>query len=223
MDWKVALIHAEKVLRKGNNMIQDKRERLLDAMLHHVPFDGWSKAALMRAGQDIQLSEAEIISYFPDLESGTLALFMQRLDEAMQKKMQSLPLGKMKLHEKVRAAVRARFEASEPHKEAVRRALTYYSLPHHAPKGLERLYKTVDAIWRAAGDSPTDFSFYTKRLTLAGVYSSTLVYWLNDDSTDLRKTFDFLDKRLKDVLKFNQAKGKLKTFFNHTPFSKTTH
>ena len=46
------------------------------------------------------------------------------------------------------------------------------------PLGMKLLYSTVDAMWRAAGDTSTDFNFYTKRAILSAVYSSTLMRWL---------------------------------------------
>ena len=47
---------------------------------------------------------------------------------------------------------------------------------------------TVDAIWYAAGDSATDFNFYTKRGLLAAVYGATMLYWLDDRSPDCTDT-----------------------------------
>ena len=70
------------------------------------------------------------------------------------------------------------------------------ALPQHAPLALRLLYETVDGIWYAAGDHATDFSFYTKRATLAGIYAATLLYWLDDRSPDFADTRAFLDRRL---------------------------
>ena len=69
------------------------------------------------------------------------------------------------------------------------------------------LYRTVDAIWYAAGDTSADFNFYTKRATLAGVFSSTLFYWLNDRSEGNEATWAFLDRRIDDVMRFEKFKG----------------
>ncbi len=90
----------------------------------------------------------------------------------------------MKIRERISAAVLARLEVLAPHKEAARRAGAFLTLPPHAPLGMTLLYRTVDAMWRAAGDTSTDFNFYTKRAILAGVYSATLMRWFNDDSED---------------------------------------
>ncbi len=83
------------------------------------------------------------------------------------------------------------------------------ALPANAPLGLKLLYRTVDAIWYAAGDTSTDFNFYTKRATLAGVYSSTFFYWLNDRSEGSEATWSFLDRRIDNVMRFEKWKAGL--------------
>ena len=74
------------------------------------------------------------------------------------------------------------------------------ALPHHIGKASQLLYATVNAIWYYAGDTSTDYNFYTKRALLAWVYSSTFLYWLQDDSEDHHKTWMFLDRRIEEVL-----------------------
>ena len=81
------------------------------------------------------------------------------------------------------------------------------------------LYKTVDAMWYAAGDTSTDFNFYTKRATLAGVYSSTLLYWLNDRSEGNEATWSFLDRRIEDVMRFEKWKADLSSWTGSNRFS----
>jgi ubiquinone biosynthesis protein COQ9 len=104
--------------------------------------------------------------------------------------------------------VRARLEQLAPHREAVRRALSYLALPQNAALGAKCLYRTVDAIWYAAGDTATDYNFYTKRLLLAGVYSSTVLFWLNDKSEGYAETWAFLDRRIAEVVKLGGALGR---------------
>ena len=69
------------------------------------------------------------------------------------------------------------------------------------------LNATVDTIWRACGDTSTDFNFYSKRIILAGVFSTTLLYWLSDESEDYADTWRFLDRRIKDVMKIEKTKA----------------
>jgi ubiquinone biosynthesis protein COQ9 len=96
------------------------------------------------------------------------------------------------------------------HREAVRRALGLLALPHNAPVAATTLWRTVDAIWYAAGDTATDFNYYTKRGLLAGVYSATVLYWLEDRSEGLADTWTFLDRRIGDVMRVPQALGAIR-------------
>jgi ubiquinone biosynthesis protein COQ9 len=113
----------------------------------------------------------------------------------------------LKIRERIKVAVRARIEQTVGGRESVRRGLAMLALPPNGPLGLKLLYRTVDAIWYAAGDTSTDFNFYTKRAMLAGVYSSTLLYWLNDRSGDSEATWAFLDRRIDNVMRFEKLKA----------------
>jgi ubiquinone biosynthesis protein COQ9 len=69
-------------------------------------------------------------------------------------------------------------------------------------------------MWRMAGDTATDFSFYTKRMTLAGVYSSTLIVWLDDMSPGLENSLQFLKRQLSNVAAFGHFKKQLAECIN---------
>ena len=114
----------------------------------------------------------------------------------------------LKMRERIKNAVRIRLErhAGEP-RGGARGPWRCSSLPFNAGLALKLLYRTVDAMWYAAGDTSTDFNFYTKRATLAGVYSSTLLYWLNDRSPGSEATWGFLDRRIDDVMKIEKLKA----------------
>ena len=72
-------------------------------------------------------------------------------------------------------------------------------------------------MWYAAGDRATDFNFYTKRLTLAGVYSSTLLFWLDDASDDNAATWAFLDRRIAGVMRIPARKENLRRATGYLP------
>ena len=125
------------------------------------------------------------------------------LREALEK----AGIGTMKVRDRIRLAVRTRIEQHAGSKETARRALALLALPLNARLGLKLLYRTVDAMWYAAGDTSADFNFYTKRATLAGVYSSTLLFWLNDRSPGDEATWAFLGRRIDNVMSFEKLKG----------------
>jgi ubiquinone biosynthesis protein COQ9 len=135
--------------------------------------------------------------------------FSNWADRQMLEEMEKHDLEAMKVRERITLGVRARLEALEPYEEPVRRALTWLALPQNTAQAARMVYRTVDAIWYAAGDNSTDYNYYTKRGLLAAVLSSTTLYWLNDQSEDKRDTWDFLDRRIADVMRFGKTTGRL--------------
>jgi ubiquinone biosynthesis protein COQ9 len=94
-----------------------------------------------------------------------------------------------------------------PGREAVRRALAILAMPQNLPLGLRISWRSVDLMWRIAGDTSTDFNHYTKRMTLGAVYGSTLLVWLDDQSEGWSETAAFLDRRIDDVMKIEKFKA----------------
>src|SRR5471032_1052402 len=135
----------------------------------------------------------------------------------MEKRLGAADLKAMKIRERIAAAVRTRLAVLKPQKEAARRAGALLSLPMHAALGARLLYRTVDAMWRAAGDASTDFNFYTKRGILAGVYTSTLMRWFTDASADESETDKFLRDRIENVMTFEKFKAQVKQGLDRLP------
>lgn len=186
---------------------EEKRRRLLDATLGHVPFDGWTDASLLRAADDLGLTVADVLDAFPGGAIEALDLFMAEADRKMIVDLEGADLASFKVRDKVLLAVRRRLERVLPHREAVRRGLATLALPQNAPLAARSLYRTVDAVWFGIGDTSTDWNFYSKRAILAGVYGATVLYWLDDRSDGQAKTWDFLARRLDDAIKVPRAIG----------------
>lgn len=185
-----------------------RRLALMDAALRHVPFDGWTWVAIDAAARDLGMDPPEARRLYPGGPAELIRAFSGEADRRMLVELERMDLASMKVRDKVTMGVRLRLEAVAAHREAVRRALTVFAMPQNAADGLRCLYRTVDAIWYAAGDTATDYNFYTKRALLCGVYSSTLLYWLNDKSADFSASWEFLDRRIAEVLKVAGRLGK---------------
>jgi ubiquinone biosynthesis protein COQ9 len=104
-----------------------------------------------------------------------------------------------------------RLHLCQKYKEAVRSSISLTAIPKNSKKSLKILYRTCHRIWKMAGDTSTDFSFYTKRISLAAVYSSTLLFWLNDVSSKEDETSAFLDRRLYDISQISNLKKPFST------------
>jgi ubiquinone biosynthesis protein COQ9 len=188
----------------------DPKARLIEAALMHVPFDGWSEASFRAASADAGLTAAEARALFPRGAVDLALAFHAQGDAAMVTRLRATELTALRYSDRVALAIRTRLDLVEHDKEAVRRGVTLFALPVYAADGAKALWQTADAIWTALGDTSDDLNWYTKRATLSGVYSSTLLYWLGDQSMDHAATWAFLDRRIDDVMRIETAKKKLR-------------
>ncbi|PWE32317.1 COQ9 family protein [Maritimibacter sp. 55A14] len=190
------------------DILEEAREKLLDAALPHVAFDGWGQASFDAARADAGLDPALARAACPRGAVDLALAFHRRGDARMLARLAEADLSQMRFRDRIAAAVRLRLEAVEMDKEAVRRGATLFALPVHAADGAGAIWGTADAIWTALGDMSTDYNWYTKRASLAAVYSSTVLYWLGDDSPGHEATWAFLDRRIENVMSFEGFKGK---------------
>lgn len=192
--------------RESTDQGAELQDSLLDAALMHVVFDGWSaatwEAALADSGVDRTLAEA----LFPRRALDLALAYHKRGDAQMLQRLAEADLGSFRFRDKVAAAVRYRLEVVGD-KEAVRRGATLFAMPQHAAEGTRLIWGTADAIWTALGDTSEDVNWYTKRATLSGVYSSTVLFWLGDDSPEHQATWDFLDRRIDNVMQVETLKA----------------
>ena len=203
--------------RGGAAHLDAAREKILAAVLPHVAFDGWTPRLMREAAEAAGIGHNEMRLAFPDGPLDLVDCFLSAGDRRMEAVLAQEDLAAMKIRQRITRAVRARLEADAPHREALRRALTLLALPTSGARGPRALYRTVDAIWRAAGDTSTDFNFYTKRATLAAVHSAVTLYWLADQSKDFADSWAFLDARIEDVMRFEKAKASLRGMAQKLP------
>lgn len=183
-----------------------ERDAAIAAMLPHVPFQGWTQAALRLGLQAAGADSDDGPLLFPGGEHEMVEAFSDLADRRMEEA--AAGIAETRLTRRVRAVIALRFEQNRPHREAIRRALGLLSAPHHAPAAARITARTVDAIWHAAGDRSADFSWYTKRAILAAVYGATLLFWLADQSEDDEATLSFLDRRLAGVGAIGKARAR---------------
>jgi len=183
------------------------RERLALAVGDNAVFDGWTGKAVESAAAQLGIELALARLAFPKNPPAMIDTYIQAADREMAKKLTPAKLAKMKIRQKIRSLVWARLEIMSPAREAVRTGLSILSLPQNVPLGMRIGWRTADLMWRAAGDTSTDYNHYTKRLTLGAVYGSTLLAWLDDNSEDWTETSAFLDRRIDNVMQFEKWKA----------------
>jgi ubiquinone biosynthesis protein COQ9 len=189
--------------------VDDEMAAVIDALLPQVPFDGWTAKSLRQALSSLGQPPEDAKLLFPGGAGEMIETFCALADARMEQAAAAADLSSLRVPARVRAVLAIRFEQNRGNKEAIRRALSWLSLPTNARIAARTLAASVDAVWFAAGDTSTDFSWYTKRGILAAVYSATLLYWLTDTSEEDEGTLKFLDRRLAGVAKIGKLRKRI--------------
>ena len=181
-----------------------ERDAAIEALLPRVPTQGWTRAALRCALADIGAEPDDAELLFPAGAPDLIEAFFDISDRRMEQ--DASDFSDLRLPGRVRALIALRLQRNRPHREGIRRALAILALPGNVALAARCTARTVDAIWHAAGDRAADFSWYTKRATLAAVYVATLLFWLRDDSEADAATLEFLDRRLAGVSRIGRLR-----------------
>ncbi|MEZ5777281.1 MAG: COQ9 family protein [Paracoccaceae bacterium] len=188
--------------------ISAAKERLLDAALDHVAFEGWSDATFRAAAGEAGIAPDVARVICPRGALDLAVAYHRRGDARMAEALANANLGGMRFRDKVTLAVRLRLEASD--REAARRGAALFALPPNAVTGAALIWGTANAIWRALGDRSDDINWYSKRATLSAVYSATVLFWLGDESEGQRASWEFLDRRVGEVMQFEKIKARVR-------------
>lgn len=191
----------------------EMQDLIISNMLKHVPTHGWSKTALKQAIKDTGFAEGDEHRAFMGNIDRAIEHYLKMIDRQMEEKLASIDLSSMRVRDRVATGVMVRLRLIEEHKDAVRKSILYLAVPIRSHIALKSLFHTVDSIWYAAGDQATDFNYYSKRFLLAGVYSATLHYWLDDSTEDSTATRTYLNRRLDEVMVIPRVKQKIKDCF----------
>lgn len=131
------------------------------------------------------------------------------VDFAMEKwyiqlkvELDELDLSKLGLIGRLKTGIKTRLSYQIPYHNYWSSAMALGLHPYHLPQTLSRIHKTSDHLWYIAGDDSLDYNWYTKRLALSSVYTSTELYMVQDNSTDFKNTWEFLDSSLNNMVTF---------------------
>lgn len=186
------------------------RDAILEHALPNIAFDGWTWDVALAAAQSAGYDKAMARAVFP----GGLPDFVGHLsgwaDQHMLGALRGTDPGALRVRDRIRTCILTRLNILAPHDEAVRRAMTYWSVPTRSLMAARLLWRSADAMWLWAGDTATDYNHYTKRALLSGVISSTTLAWLNDDSGESATIEEFVDRRIENVMQFGKLVGRIK-------------
>lgn len=191
------------VQANSNHKRNPHKEKILTVMLSHVPFEGWSEDLFGIVAKELGEEESSLRLHFEGGIIDMVDYFSSRNDSEMLRKFKKnlARHSDMRIRDKIRNSIIARLEIYNEMKLTIAKTVAFLSLPWNLGNSASMTWRTVDIIWKeSAGDSSTDFNYYTKRALLMGIYTSVVMYWLADDSEDYKDTLAFLDNRISDVM-----------------------
>ncbi|XP_043689555.1 ubiquinone biosynthesis protein COQ9-B, mitochondrial [Telopea speciosissima] len=184
---------------------QEEQARVLQAALRHVVSLGWTEAAMITGAREVGVSPA-IVGSFPRKEAVLVEFFM---DECLQRLIDIIDSGEELRNlipsECVSKLIWIRLEMQAPHISKWPQALSIQAQPMNIPTSFKQRAMLVDEILHATGDQASDIDWYLKRTVIGGIYSTSEVYMLTDNSPDFQDTWHFMDGRVKDAFDIGKA------------------
>lgn len=187
--------------------LDEIRVMLAPAIASNAAFDGWGDAARDMAAEGGGIDRDVARLAFPGGAVDMIDAWFAAVDARMAAALPPERLAAMKIRARITALVEARLDAVAPEREALRRAIAVLALPANVARAARLAWRSVDTMWRLAGDAATDYNHYTKRATLLGVYASTISVFLDDESGGQADTRAFLARRIDGLMRFEKAKA----------------
>ncbi|CAI9286166.1 unnamed protein product [Lactuca saligna] len=192
---------------------EEEQARVLAASLLHVARLGWTEAAMIAGARDVGVSPS-IVGAFPQKEGALVEYFM---DECLKKLIDAIDSGELQLQdlvpsERIAKLVRYRLELQAPYISKWPQALSIQAQPSNFATSFKQRAMLVDEFWHAVSDEGNGVDWYLKRTVLGGIYSTTEIYMLTDNSPDFNDTWVFLNERVRDAFDLKKTFQEVKYF-----------
>lgn len=183
--------------------------QFIEAISDLLAFDEWGNKLLEEAEKRCGFAKGYSSIIFP---SG-LSEIIDFLEDQYDQKMLSL-LSEQKIPDKIRdridLALRIRIKNCVS-KLALLRNSTYFTNPVNNLHAMKIAWRTCDLIWRYAGDKSIDYNYYTKRSLLFTVYTTSIIYYIQDDSENNIETDKYIVNSLSGIIAiFSKCKNVFK-------------
>ncbi|MGN7158971.1 COQ9 family protein [Sphingomonas sp. SAFR-052] len=189
--------------------LDELRAALAPLVAANAAFDGWNDKAVAAAAQTFGANPDVARLAYAGGAVDMIDAWFAEIDRRMIDALPADRLSAMKIRERITALVEARLAAVAGEREALRRALAILAMPQNVARAAKLGWRTVDLMWRLAGDSATDYNHYTKRAMLGAVYAATVTVFLDDESGGHADTRAFLARRIDGIMRFEKFKGRM--------------
>ncbi len=173
---------------------------IYNSALLHVPSEGFTDMALIKGARDkgyndglramFENGAADLIFYH--LRTRRLAL----LDTIKANEEEFMSKSEV---DRTTYLINERLKYNVPYLSKMKDGLALMTQPKNLTASIWELQQLADTIAFYAGDKSNDFSWYSKRFAIAGTYSASELFMLNDKSADFQDTRNFVERRIKNA------------------------
>lgn len=201
--------------KSHNNYLLKKRLEVLKYAKIFISEKGLNKNSLENISKRYGLNINEIELLFPEGNIDLIKFTLEQLNKELEEYCKKIDLIRLPVHKRIKKVLLSKISLMNKNKLFYRSIFLNLLIPKKNFSLSNQLYNSVDQIWFIAGDSSTDFNFYTKRLILSGIYSRVILFFFNNNNQE--ELENILDESLKRVSKIPEIKSKLKIFRDYLP------
>ncbi|MDC1184643.1 COQ9 family protein [Alphaproteobacteria bacterium] len=201
--------------KSQNNYLLKKRQEVLKFAKVFVSEKGLTKNCLENISKKYGLNTDETDLLFPQGNIDLIKFALEQLNNDLEVYCRQIDLIRLPIHKRIRKVLLSKISLMNKDKPFYRSIFLNLLIPKKNFSLSSQLYNSVDQLWFIAGDSSTDFNFYTKRLILSGIYSRVMLFFFNNNNQE--ELENILDENLKRVSKIPEIKSKLKIFKEYFP------
>jgi len=201
--------------KSQNNYLLKKRLEVLKFAKIFVSEKGLTKNSLENISKryGIDINETELL--FPEGNIDLIKFTLEQLNKELEEYCRKIDLIRLPVHKRIKRVLLSKISLMNKNKIFYRSIFFNLLVPKKNFLLSSQLYNSVDQIWFIAGDSSTDFNFYTKRFILSVIYSRIMLYFFNNNNQE--ELENILDDSLQKVSKIPEIKSKFKIFSEYFP------
>lgn len=176
-------------------------EHILDAALQLAENSSWEAVQLHQVAEDLNITLDEIRQVYPSKDELVEAWF-DRADRAVLSKEISQDYITQTKRERLHKVIMMWFMALNEHRKVCRQMLCYkfeFGHIHLQILGIMRISRTVQWFREAALLKTSNLPRIVEEVCITGIYLSSFMRWLFDDSTESQHTSKYLQRALKHV------------------------
>jgi len=201
--------------KNQNNYLLKKRLKILNFAKIFVSKNGFTQNSLENISKKYGLDINETELLFPEGNNDLIKFALEQLNSELEEYCRKIDLIRLPTHKRIKKVLLSKVALMNKNKLFYRSIFLNLLIPKKNFSLSSQLYNSVDQIWFIAGDSSTDFNFYTKRLILSIIYSRVMLFFFNNNNQE--ELENILDESLQRVSKIPEIKSKLKIFKEYLP------